>query len=74
MAQGIYGEAVRCRRCNGTNVCPKCNGSGNIISESEPYKGQKVPCPLCFGGGDCKLCRGKKKKFIPCLPSKEVIK
>lgn len=38
-----------CENCNGTGLCPMCEGSG--IDDNEK-------CGCCFGGGKCPECDG----------------
>jgi len=58
----IYDERGLCIRCEGTNKCFNCKGTGRVVAKSEPFKGKKVPCPVCYGGGDCKLCHGIERR------------
>ncbi len=67
MAQ-IYDKNGICIWCKGTNICHKCKGSGKTtLSKNSVFpKGTEVPCPECYGGGDCKSCRGIKKPIFSC--------
>ncbi|OGZ17887.1 MAG: hypothetical protein A2V72_02940 [Candidatus Nealsonbacteria bacterium RBG_13_37_56] len=60
----LYDKEGRCVRCKGTNKCHSCGGSGRRVLEEDSVfpEGTEVPCPTCFGGGDCKFCHGKKRK------------
>jgi hypothetical protein len=45
-----------CILCEGSGVCPACQGSGKSADGA--------PCPVCFAKGTCSLCLGTR--HMPC--------
>lgn len=43
---------VFCENCNGTGVCPMCDGCGIDLDLDEP-------CGCCFSSGECPECGGE---------------
>jgi DnaJ-class molecular chaperone len=44
-----------CKECQGTGVCPDCDGSGKDIFQ------ETKDCDLCDGTGNCPDCDGSGK-------------
>ena len=81
-AQGIektikYKRTGKCHVCDGTGAedkhmktCPKCNGSGHILTQQRTILGvmqSQTVCPECNGRGEvpekkCKACHGSGKE------------
>jgi len=56
---------IACAKCNGTGICPLCNGSGQ--STVQGFHGQAMRCVSCDGTGKCPECGGAGK--IQCICS-----
>ncbi len=54
-------KVERCTRCNGTGICPACNGRGRAESCSVCKGLGRIitECPYCKGSGICLTCDGK---------------
>ena len=55
----IYDKNGICVRCKGTNICHACAGTDKINPEE-----RELARPICYGGGECRLCCKKKKDFF----------
>lgn len=49
-----------CTECHGTKQCPRCNGSGKLITLGGLGPNEK--CPKCGGSGTCPKCHGSGKQ------------
>lgn len=48
--------------CNGTGVCPKCNGKKRYYDNSFGLDNWVDPCVVCNGSGKCPSCHGTGKR------------
>ena len=46
-----------CRKCNGSRVCPTCNGTGQVYSTTYGIN-KYITCPSCGNSKKCSLCGG----------------
>lgn len=59
----------KCSTCDGTGVCPVCNGKGYLTINTHPSPAYgktdgsgTSTCYLCMGKGYCPDCRGTGEK------------
>jgi len=61
-----------CDACEGTGVCPTCEGEGHVEDE---HRSEQQKCRACYvsagsnssskGTGICRTCRGERIKPVP---------